>query len=229
MGTTQFDDASYLDQVRKLTGQSLGSVTGACGIAGFMHLLTVAVERDLARFGEPTSLNTVACGPGCSSCCMVNVAVLLPEAIAIAWTVQRQLTPSRLTALRERLHALHIATCGLDDEERLFVRAPCAFLDPAGWCTIHRVRPLLCRSLTSVDANDCREAITGIALGDAPQILINLFQKSLLDAAYRGLADGLIDQGLDDRPFRLTSAVRLFLADPAAVRRFVGGERLVCS
>lgn len=228
MQSGEFDFSSYGDQVRSFTRHLFGCARLPGSLSGCMHLLTTAVERDLQRFGNQALLARAACQPGCSTCCVVNVTVLAPEAIAIAGYLRRRLPPTRLAGLSTRIADLARETRWLDDEERLCVQKPCAFLDAAGWCTIHRVRPLLCRSMTSLDAADCRAAITAALLGEEPAVLVNLFQKALLEAAYLGLAKGLAELGLDSRPYRLAFAVHHLLQDEGQEGGYLEGQRLTC-
>lgn len=215
-----FDFTRYAQQVRRTATSLLGSVHTVANIAGSMHLLNVAAERDLALFGEPLGASRVVCGPGCGACCVLNVAVLFPEAVAITWYLQRSLSAGELETTTGCLKELYKKTCWLDDEERLFLREPCAFLDASGSCMIHCVRPLLCRAVTSTDAQACRDGIAMVPLLGSPSVEMNLFQKSLIDTVYSGLGAALQDLGLDHRPQRLCRAVLTLLADPDAVNRF---------
>jgi len=166
------------------------------------HAVVTHAEAELSRLEVDTSL--IDCGPGCASCCVVNVNILEPEALAIVAFLEANLPASGRPPLRERLGKLHQQTCWLDDEERMMVRKPCAFLDGEKRCTIHPVRPLLCRSLTSTDARRCHEAVAMLALGESPQIVCNLEQKALFEQAYLGLAAALDAHGLDSSSYRLT-------------------------
>ena len=222
----RFDFSAYAQQVRRVSRTLVCSGRKMAQISGSMHLLTAATERDLIRFGEVSAMSRVACGPGCGACCVLNVSVLFPEAIAIAWYLARSLTDKELQDVRARLHELLVATRWLDDEERLFLRATCAFLDQEGLCTIHNVRPLACRAITSTNPSACREAIAMVPLDAQPTVEMNLFQKNLFDTVYLGLGAALEESGLDHRPQRLPSAVLALLADPEMVAAFAAGERI---
>lgn len=219
-----FDFSSYAWQVRKFSRLLMSSGSNVAEISGRMHLLTVTTERDLARFGDSPEVSRVACGPGCGTCCVLNVAVLIPEAVAISWFLQRRFSDEALGLLRDRLQALLTKTRWLDDEERLFLREPCAFLDEQGSCMIHVVRPLLCRAITSTDPQACRDEIAMVALNGAPSVEMNLFQKRLVDTVYCELGGALEYLGLDHRPRRLSAAVLALLADPELLALFVFGK-----
>jgi len=144
-----------------------------------------------------------ACGPGCGTCCSINVSILEPEALGIADFISTNFTPADLEQLLLSLEILHRDTRWLDDEERMMVRRSCAFLDPQQNCSIHPVRPLMCRSITSTDPGRCRDAIAMLALGEPPQVICNLEQKQLFEAAYLGFASALQQNQCDDSSYRL--------------------------
>lgn len=221
-----FDFSSYARQVRKVSKTLMCHGGSATDLAGTVHLLTTAAERDLARFGTPPEASHVACGPGCGACCVVNVSVLFPEAVAIARFLQRRFSAEEMGALRDRLQELQRKTCWLDDEERLFLHEPCAFLDSLGCCKIHAVRPLLCRAITSTDSQACQEAIAMVALQGAPSVEMDLFHKTLFDTVYSEFGWALECLGFDHRPMRLTAAVLALLDEPELVALFVSGEKV---
>ena len=218
-----FDFSDYALQVRKVSKALLCSGGGSAEISGRIHLLAVATERDLTRFGDSAERAQVACGPGCGACCVLNVAVLFPEAITIAWFLRRRFSDQQLDSLCARLKDLLTRTRWLDDEERLFVRVPCAFLDAKGCCMIHSVRPLLCRSITSTDPEVCHDAVAMAPLDGVPCVKMNLFQKQFIDTVYTELAGALEELGLDHRPRRLSAAVLTLLAEPGLVGTFLSG------
>ena len=220
-----FDFSNYAWQVRKFSRALMSSGSNAAQISGRMHLLAVTTERDLVRFGSPET-SRIACGPGCGACCVLNVDVLIPEAVTIAWFLQRRFPGEELTVLRNRLHELLRLTRWLDDEERLFMRKPCAFLDEYGSCMIHVVRPLLCRAITSTDSATCRDEIAMVPLNGVPMVEMDLFQKKLVETVYRELGGALEYLGLDSRPRRLSSAVLALLEEPEMIVFFASGEKV---
>ncbi len=89
---------------------------------------------------------------------------------------------------------------------------------------IHVVRPLLCRSITSANAEKCHEAIALAALDGAPTVEMNLFYKNLAEVVYRAVAETLEELGLDHRPRRLTSAVLGLLSEPEILSYYLSGK-----
>jgi len=223
-----FDFPSYSRQVRQLSRSLMTSGRNAAEISGRMHLLTVATERDLERFGDPAGSSRVACGPGCGVCCVLRVEVLFPEAVAIVRYLQKRLPETALAELREKLRDQLNATSWLTAEEYLFLRRPCAFLDDRGSCSIHIVRPLLCRAITSTDPQACNEAIAMAPLQGVPTVEMNLFQKELFETVFREFGAALEDLGLDHRPWRLDAAILTMLDDHGAVAAFVDRQQVRC-
>jgi Fe-S-cluster containining protein len=220
------DYTPYRERARKLICSGLSRPAHAAAVVGVVSALTDRAEVDLVEGLEPSEGRRIACRAGCGSCCVVNVAVLFPEALAIAFHLQRRLPPPGRERIKARLDDLHGAIRWLDDEERIALRRSCAFLDHRGNCGIYPVRPLLCRSVTSTDPEACREAVAMMALGETRPVLMNLFQQELMNAYFLGAANALEELGLDGRGLNLTGAVKHLLDRPRLVEEFLAGERL---
>lgn len=180
-------------------------------------------ERLLAEQSDDRSL--IACGPGCSSCCVVNVSTLVPEGVAIVCYL-RQLGQEHVEIHSQRLEKLWRQVRGLDDEERLVASCACAFLDERGCCSIYPVRPLLCRSLNSTSVQDCRDALSGQVLGEEPAIVSYQFQQELYHSLFAGVAEGVEQGGLEGRSYQLAGLVRYLLRHPAAEKEWLAGKKL---
>lgn len=195
----------------------------ADGLGVAMERAMAAAEAELAAHLDPEEGARIACKAGCGICCRVNVAVLFPEAMAIRDYVRRRFSADEMDRFRGRLADLYREVRWLDDEERLFLHRPCALLDEGGNCTIYPVRPLLCRSVTSTDPEDCRQALTLPALGESRQVLMNLFQKELMEAAFRGMGRALQAVGLDARGVTLTAALKHLSDRPQLAADYLQG------
>jgi Fe-S-cluster containining protein len=223
---SDFDFSTYAGIVKDVTLEELRGARDASSIRGAMVRLVSLPEETLTENIDGRGREHIACRAGCGTCCMVNVSVLFPEAIAIVSHVQKEFSGEELIELKKRVDQLYAGSRWLDDEERLFLRRPCAFLNEANACAIHLVRPFLCRSVTSTDPDACLEAIALPALGEWKPVMMNLFQKSLLNATYEGLAEGLAEMGLDSRGVRLTEAVKALLDKPELAEAFGAGRRI---
>jgi len=168
----------------------------------------------------------LACGAGCPHCCVLNVAILLPEAMVIADWLQNALLPVELEVLKKKL-ALH--RCWgrwMDDEERITKKEVCPFLDLAGCCLIHAVRPLACRGVSSLDSGCCREALAPSRGDEPPLVPSDLLRRAAYDESFRTLANLLKMYWLDARSIELGTGVLAFLEEPPLVDQFLSGRRL---
>ena len=179
----------------------------------------------LLELHHPERVSLLDCKAGCGSCCIVNVSVLLPEALSIieyleaqSWHVSKDFL-ANLDRIWPRI-------CGVDAEERLSMRQSCVFLDETGSCSIYPVRPLLCRGVTSTSSESCKQALNINCFEAKSSVEMNLFQRDLFDAAYIGLSEGLEEQGVDGRGFELTGLVRYLLRNPQRRADLQSGLRL---
>lgn len=219
-----YDFEYFAARVRTIAAESLRPAPSVARTAAMMRHVFELGETELAA--AEVDLSHVACGPGCGCCCVVNVTVLLAEAIAIVDDLRNRLAPTDLAALTLKIDATYRKIRWLDDEDRILLHQPCPFLDERQFCLIHPVRPLLCRSITSTDPERCRLAVTLPALGENPPVLANLFQKSLFEHVFLGLSEALEECGIDGRGYELTAAVRHLFREPESVSAVLTGRRL---
>ncbi|WP_136513784.1 YkgJ family cysteine cluster protein [Geomonas edaphica] len=168
----------------------------------------------------------MACAAGCPYCCVLNVAILLPEAMFIAQRLVEQTPQRELDELRKRLGQHRSWTRWMDDEERILKRMSCPLLDQYGACDVHPVRPLACRAITSLDSECCREAFAPVVSDEDRLVPTDLLRKAAYDAAFTSLAAGLHSCGLDDRSIELGTGVIAFLEHPEYRELFLNGGKL---
>ncbi len=180
-------------------------------------------EEVLDRY-HPDRSARLACRAGCGDCCIVNVSLLLPEALAIVDYCNER--PQKYRELDQKLDSLWISIRGVDDEERVCMRQPCVFLDCQGRCTIYPVRPLLCRGVTSTDTEECKKSFNAYLYNEKRSVQMNLFQHELYMTAYLGLGEGLEDRGMDGRGFELTGIVRYLRRHSRQRQKLQAGLRL---
>lgn len=212
-------------RVSALATSALASARGARELQALLENVWTTIGEELARRtdGAPAP----ACGAGCASCCCVNVAMLPVEGAVVAAHLRDVLSEEEARQLAGRLHAFHGRVRWLEDRHRFAERLVCPFVDGQGRCVIHPVRPLACRSLTSLDAADCRRAVAGREEEeDAPLVRVDLLHKALHDEALVALAGALAARGLDARCRDVSGMTAAFLADPALADDFLGGRRV---
>ena len=161
----------------------------------------------------------VACKDGCDHCCYQSVGVTPPEALAIAQHLKENLSEVEFVRVRAHISSCHERTRGLSAEEHFSPEYPCPFLD-AGSCSIYEVRPLSCRGMNSLDANECRARLREpetraafVESGEGGHSFMEPIRG--FHAVSAGMQLALAElYGLDMRPLELTAALELILNGP---------------
>jgi Fe-S-cluster containining protein len=169
---------------------------------------------------------SVACKPGCASCCRgVRVDATAPEALTIVRGFRETMSKEHVAAVFDHVKRHAAAIRSMTLEERHRARTPCSMLDQTtDRCAIHDARPMRCRAHHSLDAGDCEAAVLHPSerrsvprypdVMDAHEAMI-LGQRKALAAAK-----------LDARSFELSLALEVALEHDDAAERWANGERL---
>lgn len=175
------------------------------------QLVATALQR------EPPD-TPIACRSGCSTCCQAKVLVIAPEILRIGEYLKNNKTTDELATLLERVREIDTITRGLSRADRAEAFVLCPLLDAQGGCSIHEIRPLVCRSWTSYDAEACR------SYWEAPAERLTPAQwrpgYELMQALTAGLGKACIDGGLDGLPLEFIAALRIVLERPTAGERW---------
>jgi Fe-S-cluster containining protein len=165
---------------------------------------------------------TVACKPGCDHCCYQSVGVTTPEALAIVEHLRQTLSEQALGARAEHIRAARERTRGLSSAERYSPEHPCPFLEQ-GQCSIYEVRPLSCRGMNSLDAEECRNNLRD-PKARAAFLETGAGTRSFMEPirAFHAVSAGLqlsLSElfGLDMRPLDLTAAMHELLSDTGSI------------
>lgn len=210
------------DRLVAQAGERLSVAAEAGEVVGVMRWLAGAVEQEVNAVSPFEEEHQLACGPGCSYCCVVNVSVLVPEAATIAAYLQSTIPAGELGSLKEKIQRQAERVRWVEDQERPLMGVPCALLDDRGWCRIHPVRPLMCRSVSSADSGACRT----ISSREETVVVMNLPQKILCSMVFTGLAGILQQYGLDCRSLELNRMVDNILDRPSLVEDFLARKRV---
>lgn len=191
--------------------------------AGLAQALALCAER--AETG--CAGREMACGRGCRHCCVLNVSVLLPEAMQIADTIRSQWSGAAWSTLQKRLELHRNRERWMLDEERVMRGAFCPLLDTDGACSIHPVRPLACRGVASLDSSCCRSAFNPIVDDDCDRTVpADLVRRAAYDQAFMSLGSALANHGLDDRSIELGTGILLFAQNTGFKALYISGGRL---
>jgi Fe-S-cluster containining protein len=218
-----------IEACRRDLARIVDAVLGATApCEGGFALLMERLERRVAAALEARApVAPPACGPGCAACCTVNVATVAVEGAAAAAFLRRNLGREEARACADGLLEFHRRVRWLEDGERIRERLACPFLDARRACSIHPVRPLACRGVTSLDPGECRAALDERSSGEGDgEVRMDLLRRALYEEAARALAGALAGRGLDARPRDVSGMVGAFLADPGLAAAFGAGARV---
>lgn len=190
--------------------EQLANIKNEDDIYNCMIQIYQAVELALEKHQDPDEKAMIACHKGCKTCCRLNVAVLPVEAICILNHLKSVLSEQDFKSLSGKFHSHYLQCAGLEDEDRIVAGINCIFLNSEGACSIYPVRPLICRSITSSSAEACKESFNSLVFGEEKEILINLFQKILINATFGLICDILEDNGFDNDSHTLAYSLVFF-------------------
>lgn len=202
----------------RLTDTLTGARVGAA--------LAAAVAEAAATAEAVCTGREMACSAGCPHCCVLNVAVLLPEAMRIAQWKSERLGPAELAVLQKELRVHRSWTRWMEDDERIAKQMTCPLLDERGSCTIHPVRPLSCRGVSSLDSARCGVALAPGTTDEVRSVPTDLLRRAAYDEAFTALGGALKQHGFDYRSIELGTGVLAFLEGSECRELLLDGGRL---
>ncbi len=168
-----------------------------------------------------------ACKAGCHYCCRQQIHVTLAEVFALADHIQACWPRDRQQALRKKLRHAAEKSRSLDHDAYFAAHIPCPLLDGEGKCGAYTVRPLLCRAYNSVDVEACKLAAKN---AHKPAYLrgirANGAMHGIMDGAFGGLKESLLNAGLQAFHPNLVDALDQALSDPSLKEQWRAGRQV---
>ncbi|RII31418.1 MAG: hypothetical protein CXR30_00985 [Geobacter sp.] len=220
MAKITYEQCLYEEYLYLLSRNGLAVATDVAALGQVLAELSAAVD-------EVCQGRDMACQEGCPHCCVLNVSVLMPEAAVIAAWLAERLSVEELAAMVTRLDHQQKFVLWMDDGERIHRKIVCPFLDKAGSCTIHPVRPLVCRGVTSLDSDLCRQALDSSEIEPSCSVPSDMLRRALVDEAFCSFARALEHCGMETRSIELSAGVLAFLQHPDLGAKLLRGERIL--
>ena len=157
----------------------------------------------------------IACGQGCSHCCVICVTVSAPEAIYLGKLV----TAMGADAI-ERVRAANEVTRQFELGERDQHPHDCPMLQNNN-CTIYEDRPKACRQAASTDANACARSHRNLTNERIPSPATYIGSRTAYATA---LYAALSQLALPNSSYEFNAALVRVLDTPDAEHRWLAGE-----
>jgi Fe-S-cluster containining protein len=182
------------------------------------HPADISINEALSQAGriiedasQEQHLSDIDCSKGCGYCCRLNIPTLPPEAWKIVSFIRNNFNIDEFSYLIDKIHNNAFQIKYLDDDDRIACKIECIFLNSEKSCSIYPVRPVLCRSVTSLDREDCKRALESVFTGEHHTILMNTFVKNLYNDLFIAITDFLESVGLSSKSEEITQAVKNIL------------------
>ncbi len=165
----------------------------------------------------------LACKKGCDHCCHLTVMTDAATVLRIADYVRETFGRAERTLLDMRMIVYEDKAEKLTQSQRSMARLPCPLLVD-GACTAHPVRPLVCRSFNSYDAEACKKQIHG---GGSTREIPSWNVPWLLGLALdSGVKEALVESGYADGDIELGLGLKAALDHPNSSERWLAGDRI---
>lgn len=153
----------------------------------------------------------VACKAGCSWCCHERVSVSAVEVFRIADALSQR--PHAEEAVLERARRVEKMAADAPPGERPPI--PCPLLEEDR-CSVHEVRPLLCRAANATDATPCR---SWVETGTRTHVDVVTGKALPCNAVRAGMIRAIHESGLEADALDLAVALRVVLeGEPSTMR-----------
>lgn len=165
----------------------------------------------------------LACKKGCAHCCHLAVMTDGATVLRVAEHVRTNLNQAERMLLDMRLIVYEDKVEKMTQSQRSMARIPCPLLVD-GACSVHEVRPLICRAFNSYDAEICDQKIRGGgSTSEIPSWNVPWLLGLALDT---GIKEALVESGYKDGDIELGLALKQALDHPHADERWLAGDRI---
>jgi Fe-S-cluster containining protein len=173
--------------------------------------------------GESSLPRPIVCRAGCPFCCYNQVELTPPEALLMGHYVAQHFSPEEKQGLQQRLAEALALTAGKGKKEVALMRGalPCPLLRQER-CAVYPVRPLLCRAMHSLDAEQCRMDLRSPVCHF--EFYSHRYEIALSVSA--GLAAGCRAGGCQSGALDLARALHDYFAHPRPLEAWLEGEQV---
>ena len=217
-----FDDLKR--HLKKTTVESLAAHRTPRQVRAVAATMSEAFESAITGLETPSPPEKpLACKKGCDHCCHLTVMADGVTVLRIADYVRETFGRAERTLLDMRLIVYEDKVEKMTQSQRSMARLPCPLLVD-GACTVHPVRPLVCRSFNSYDAESCKRQIHGGgSTSEIPSWNVPWLVGLALDA---GIKDALLESSYAEGDIELGLGLKAALDHPNSSERWLAGDRI---
>jgi len=189
-----------------------------------MGLSAMVLAEHLISRAEAESLpRPIVCRPGCPHCCFNQVEFTPPEALLLGHYVAGHFSAAEQQELKARAAGNLARKAGKDKREIGALRRelPCPLLRQEQ-CTAYAVRPLLCRAMHSLDAEQCRREM----VSPVSRFEFYSHRYEIVLSVSAGLAAAAKALGCQWQAVDLAQAMQDFFTHPRPVEAWLAGEQV---
>ncbi len=210
--------------LKKTTAESLAAHRTPQQVHAVADTMHDAFESGIGGLSTPSPPEKpLACRKGCDHCCHLTVLADSASVLRIASYVRESFGRAERTLLDMRLIVYEDRVEKMTQSQRSMARLPCPLLVD-GACTVHPVRPLVCRSFNSYDADVCKRQIHGGgSTSEIPSWNVPWLLGLALDS---GIKEALVESGYADGDIELGLGLKAALDHPNSAERWLAGDRI---
>ncbi|MBI4794387.1 MAG: YkgJ family cysteine cluster protein [Deltaproteobacteria bacterium] len=164
----------------------------------------------------------IACQEGCYFCCCNQVELTTPEALFLGHYVEQHFADEEKKGLMSALRRSLDLQAGKHKVEMARIRPPCPLLQDRK-CSAYPARPLVCRAMHTLDAEQCEEAFNNRDLTSPPYYA---HRHEIYFSISQGLLAGCRAVGCQSAPLELSRALLDYFNQPRPVERWLQGEKV---
>ncbi|HEX3665963.1 MAG TPA: YkgJ family cysteine cluster protein [Rhizomicrobium sp.] len=204
-----------IPSLMRVLAEELRAARGAGSIDALMTFFYENMSQSMRRLRSVP----LACGKGCSHCCVSWVAVSAPEALF----VRNAIPAAKMAATRESVSRMSQLTFGKSPHERLAMAVPCPLLIDR-ICSVYAHRPIVCRTAVSINAEVCERSFIRHSGEPIPSPAWFTVIRMSYDLA---LCGAIRHEGLSLISCEFNSALKSVLENPLAEQQWLSGENVL--
>jgi len=181
-----------------------------------------AIHKFLSQKSLPEPLD---CKPGCHYCCYNLPVVTPPEALLMGYYVKHRFTDRGKKATLNRIDKILKRIKGLSVYEVAMMRheLPCIFLEDA-MCMAYEVRPVVCRTCTSIDAEHCKMIFD--SRNHRARLRCYQHIRDIFQTVHSHLIECCREMGCQSDALPLAEGIRDYFKHPSPIEAWLQGEKV---